>query len=151
MEKDKRENFVIFLSGKTLFLIGSLGGLCNTLKFERVLFDYNDQCHGWWATASDLLWVPGQGSFAGNEGSGSLPMICAGARLCLLKDTRASIYPQAVDVRTTAPMRQRGMARPVTQEIETSLSVRFSTWVQNSKTYWVFRKEMTSGLSWPVL
>ena len=47
MEKDKRENFVIFLSGKTLFLIGSLGGLCNTLKFERVLFDYNDQCHGW--------------------------------------------------------------------------------------------------------
>ena len=32
---------------RTLFLIGSLGGLCKTLKFERVLFDYNDRCHGW--------------------------------------------------------------------------------------------------------
>ena len=137
-----------------LFLIRNLGGLCNTLKFEKVLLDYNDQCHGWWATASGLLWVPGQGSFAGNEqaeGSGSLPMICVGTRFCLLKDTRASIYPQTVDERTTAPMRQRGMARPVTQEMEISLSVRFSTLVQNSKTNWVFWKEMTSGVSWPVL
>ena len=40
------ENFVRTF-GKTLFLVSSLGGLCNTLKFERVLFDYNDQCHGW--------------------------------------------------------------------------------------------------------
>ena len=34
------------ITWKTLFLIGSLGRLCMTLKFERVLFDYNDQCHG---------------------------------------------------------------------------------------------------------
>ena len=74
-------------------------------------------------------------------------MVCVGPRFCLLKDTRASIYPQTVDVSTTAPMRQRGMPRPVTQEMEISLSVRFSTLVQNSKTNWVFWKEMTSGVS----
>ena len=42
---------VTFLSGKTVlvnFVLGILEDfVCNTLKFERVLFDYNDQCHGW--------------------------------------------------------------------------------------------------------
>ena len=36
--------------GKVIFLSGEIvleDFVCNTLKFERVLFDYNDQCHGW--------------------------------------------------------------------------------------------------------
>ena len=126
--KTKKVNYE---SVRTLF--------CNTLKFEKVMLDWTDQCHGWWGTAQ-VSWVPGQGWFAGNEqaeGSGLLPVICVGTRFCLLEHTRASTYPQIVDEITTAPRRQRGMARPVTQEMEISWSVRFSTLVQNSKTTWV--------------
>ena len=140
-------------NGRSNLVLGFLENfVCNTLKFEKVMLDSNDQCHGWWATAQ-VSWVPGQGWFAGNEqaeGSGLLPVIC-GTRFCLLEHTRASTYPQIVDEITTAPRRQRGMARPVTQEMEISWSVRFSTLVQNSKTTWVVWKEMTSGVSWLVL
>ena len=86
--------------------------------------------YGWWKTGSDPLLLPGQGPSSGIGGSGSLPMARPDARRCRLKDmcpTLASMYPQADDVRIMAPMVQRGIARPDTQAIVISLSVRSST------------------------
>ena len=56
-----KSNFFIRKTVLVNFVLGILEDfVCNTLKFEKVMLDYNDQCHGWWATAQ-VSWVPGQG------------------------------------------------------------------------------------------